>query len=598
MHWKRWGPYLSERAWGTVREDYSPTATPGTTSRTTTPRSRAYRWNEDGLAGICDRHQRLCFALALWNGRDPILKERLFGLTGHEGNHGEDVKEYYFYLDATPTHSLHADALQVSAGRVPLRATWSTRTAGAAAATPEYELIDTGVFDDDRYFDVFVEYAKADPDDILIRITATNRGPEAARAAPPAAALVPQHLDLGPDEPAAPRRRPAARRRGARHRTLGRYVRHAAGLDCRGRRPTLLFTENETNARAPVRRRNGAALRQGRHPRRRRPRRADAGEPGTRAAPRPRRTTALDGAGRRQRDRPRLRLRRTRASSPDARRSPTSTQVFAARLRRGRRVLRRRSSATSPTRTRGAVQRQALAGMLWSKQFYHYDVEHWLDGDPAAAAAARRRARHGRNQRLAAPRTTPTSSRCPTSGSIPGTPPGTSPSTASRWRWSIPDFAKEQLMLLLREWYMHPNGQMPAYEWAFGDVNPPVHAWAAWRVYKIDADAAAARATAPSSSASSTSCCSTSPGGSTARTPRGTTSSRAASSASTTSASSTAARRCRPAATSSRPTAPAGWRCSASNMLAIALELALRQPGLRGHRHQVLRALPLHRAAR
>ena len=246
-HWRRWGPYLSERQWGTVREDYSADGTAWEYFPHDHARSRAYRWGEDGLAGICDDQQRLCFALALWNGRDPILKERLFGLTGTEGNHGEDVKEYYFYLDATPTHSYMKCLYKYPQARVSVRASWSRRTAGADGSEPEFELLDTGVFDDDRYFDVFVEYAKAAPDDILIRITVDNRGPEAAPLHLLPHALVPQHLVVGAR---ARRARGCARSAGARlTRDRGRAPIAAAALarTCEGA-PELLFTENETNS--------------------------------------------------------------------------------------------------------------------------------------------------------------------------------------------------------------------------------------------------------------------------------------------------------------------------------------------------------------
>ncbi len=243
-NWRQWGPYLSERQWGTVREDYSADGDAWEYFPHDQARSRAYRWGEDGLAGICDEHCRLCLALALWNGRDPILKERLFGLTNHEGNHGEDVKERYYYLDATPTHSYSEDALQVSAARVSLRPRWSRRTAAAVGREPEFELLDTGVFDDDRYFDVFVEYAKAAPDDILMLVTVHNRGPRGRIAARAAAALVSQHLVVA--RPG--RHKPSLEAEShqlviARHQRLGEYRWHVEAAQ------ELIFCENETNTR-------------------------------------------------------------------------------------------------------------------------------------------------------------------------------------------------------------------------------------------------------------------------------------------------------------------------------------------------------------
>jgi len=471
-HWKRWGPYLSERQWGTVREDYSPHGTAWDSFPHDHARSRAYRWGEDGLAGISDNHQRLCFALALWNGRDAILKERLFGLTGNEGNHGEDVKEYYFYLDSTPTHSYMKYLYKYPQAAFPYgRLVEENRRRGRNV--PEFELMDTGVFDEDRYFEVVVEYAKAEIDDILIRVSVTNRGPEASECH-----LLPSlwfrntwSWEAGSPKPRLAVSAPSVIE--AEHDSLGRRW-----LACGGA-PDLLFTENETNFerlygvgnRSPyVKDGINDCLVQGR---------LDAVNPaheGTKAAAhyrlalRPGETVSV-----------KLRLANTPphgqclAGEFDA--------LFAQRLREADAFYATVIPASLDADAR-RVMRQAFAGLLWSKQFYHYSVWRWLEGDPGfpPPPAARLDGRnhewlHLYNEDVI--------------------------SMPDKWEypwyaaWDLafhcvpfalvdPDFAKEQLVLFLREWYMHPNGQIPAYEWALGDVNPPVHAWAAWRVYKIE----------------------------------------------------------------------------------------------------------------
>ena len=475
-HWRRWGPYLSERQWGTVREDYSPGGTAWEYFPHDHARSRAYRWGEDGLAGISDNHQRLCFALALWNGRDVILKERLFGLTGTQGNHGEDVKEYYFYLDNTPTHAYMKYLYKYPQRAFPY-ALLLEETARRDRRAREYELLDTGVFDDDRYFDVVVEYAKAAIDDVLIRIAVTNRGPE------PADVHVLPTLwfrNTWTWEPGSPRPRLRATAPGAggivveaEHATLGRRWLVGEGA------ADLLFTENETNAR----RLWGVAnttlyvkdafhdyVVHGR---------ADAVNPaavGTKAAAHHR--WSLRAGETRT-----LRLRLSDAA-PDA--DPFG-RAFDALFERRRREADEFYATVVPATCSAdarAVARQAFAGILWSKQFYHLDVRRWLAGDPGQPTPPRERL-HGRNARW-------THLYNEDVLSVP-----------DKWEypwyaaWDLafhtialapidPDFAKSQLILFLREWYMHPNGQIPAYEWAFGDVNPPVHAWAVWRVYKID----------------------------------------------------------------------------------------------------------------
>jgi hypothetical protein len=475
-HWRRWGPYLAERQWATVREDYSPDGTAWEYFPHDHARSRAYRWGEDGLAGISDNHQRLCFAVALWNGRDPIMKERLFGLTGNEGNHGEDVKEVYFYLDSTPTHSYMKYLYKYPQGAFPYEALVAeNRRRGRH--DPEYELVHTGAFDGDRYFDVAVEYAKAGVDDVLIRITAINRGPE-----PAALHLLPTlwFRNTWSWEPGAkrPQLRAGDGAEGvvtvvAEHETLGRRWLAVEGA------PALLFTENDTNLQRLYGVPNpGPFVKDGINDH------VVGGEPGTvnpdqvgtRVAAHYRLTVAPGAPAT-------VRLRLVDAA-PDARALGRDfDQVFRRRLREAddfyARVIPRRLGADAR-----AIMRQALAGMLWSKQFYHYDVQRWLGGDPIGPPPPPGR-RAGRNHHWGHLYTDDVLS-MPDKWEYPW---------FAAWDLAfhcVPlalvdtDFAKSQIVLMLREWYMHPNGQIPAYEWAFGDVNPPVHAWAAWRVYKIE----------------------------------------------------------------------------------------------------------------
>jgi hypothetical protein len=475
-HWRRWGPYLSERQWGTVREDYSANGNAWGYFPHDHARSRAYRWGEDGLLGISDNHQRLCFALMLWNGRDPILKERLFGLTGPEGNHGEDVKEYYFYLDSTPTHSYMKGLYKYPQAEFPYaRLLDENRRRGRA--DPEFELIDTGVFEGGRYWDVTVEYAKAAVEDILIRVSVVNRGPEAAQLhlAPTLWFRNTWSWDAGGARP-----RLAAGLRGAEyvrvdaeHPTLG-----ARAFFCEGA-PRLLFTENETNAAqlfgSPtttpyVKDGIGEAIVGGR---------ADTVNPaqvGTKVAAHYRVTVPAGGAAT-------LRLRLAEAEPADGPFGAGFEQAFAARRDEADAFYDALLPAERSEDCR-RVMRQASAGLLWSKQFYHLDVRRWLIGDPTQPAPPATRAL-GRNHEWEHLYNEDVIS-MPDKWEYPW---------YAAWDLAfhmIPlalldaEFAKSQLILFLREWYMHPNGQIPAYEWTFGDVNPPVHAWAAWRVYKID----------------------------------------------------------------------------------------------------------------
>ena len=471
-HWKRWGPYLSERAWGTVREDYSPGGTAWDYLPHDHARSRAYRWNDDGLAGICDRHQRICFALALWNRRDPILKERLFGLTGSEGNHGEDVKEYYFYIDSTPTHSYMKFLYKYPQAQFPY-SELVQENRGRDRSKPEYELVDTGVFDDSRYFDVEVEYAKADAEDILIRVNVINRGPELA-----VIDVLPTIWFRNTWSWSASATRPRLKADDARTIVLEEPMYGRRWLHCDGN-PALLFTENETNTQrlfgydSGVRYTKDAFHRflvDGDRES------VNAESSGTKAAARY--TLELEPGARKT-----LQLRLNDTAPDHAMFGGDFTEAFEARRSEADEFYRDVIPETLSSDARG-VARQAFAGLLWSKQFYHYEVRQWLQGDSRQPSPPEGR-REGRNRDW---------THLYNADVI---------SMPDKWEypwyaaWDLAfhcvplalvdaDFAKEQLVLLLREWYMHPNGQLPAYEWAFGDVNPPVHAWAAWRVYKID----------------------------------------------------------------------------------------------------------------
>jgi hypothetical protein len=467
-NWQRWGPYLSERQWGTVREDYSAGGTCWEYLPHDHARSRAYRWGEDGLLGICDREGRLCFALALWNERDPILKERLFGLTGNEGNHGEDVKEYYFYLDSTPTHSYMKALYKYPQAEYPYaRLTEEARRRNRNH--PEFELLDTGVFDGDRYFDIFVEYAKASPDDIFVRVTAVNRGPEEA----------PLHIlptlwfrntwSWGrTGEGYWPKPKITAEGENtllAEHVSLGKYRLEVEPES------DLLVTENETNMprlfgiAGPSPYFKDAFNEYVVHGRR------DAVNPartGTRAAAHSRLRIPAGGS---------VTLRFRLASEGE-----NGSDPFDARMAEADQFYAGLIPHTTPDAQRTIV-RQAYAGLLWSKQFYHYSVQDWLEGDPAQPRPPDSRF-DGRNHDW---------------GHLYNRDVISMP---DKWEypwyaaWDLafhmipfarldPAFAKEQLVLMLREWYTHPNGQVPAYEFAFSDVNPPVQAWSAWRVYKI-----------------------------------------------------------------------------------------------------------------
>jgi hypothetical protein len=474
-HWKRWGPYLSERAWGTVREDYSPYGNAWEYFPHDQARSRAYRWNEDGLAGISDRRQMMCFALALWNERDPILKERIFGLTGNEGNHGEDVKEYYFYLDSTPTHSYMKYLYKYPQAEFPYgKLVGENRQRGKNQ--PEYELLDTGVFDDDRYFDVSVEYAKVDVEDILIKITVSNRGPEAANLRLLPTAWFRNTWSWGEGN-AEPRLKQVTNSPNPAvvldHPEAGKRWLHCEGS------PELLFTENETNSRRLFGTENRTpCVKDGIN---------DYIVQGAKAAVNPQHSGTKASAhykltvGAGETVLVRLRLTNTDLKTKDA--FDGFDRTFALRQREADEFYATVIPQDLSPDARN-VMRQGFAGMLWSKQFYYYVVKQWLDGDPGQPPPPPER-RKGRNHEW--PHLY--------NADVISMPDKWEYPWYAAWDLSfhcIPlalvdsDFAKEQLVLMLREWYMHPNGQIPAYEWAFGDVNPPVHAWATWRVYKID----------------------------------------------------------------------------------------------------------------
>ena len=482
-NWKRWGPYLAERQWGTVREDYSADGDCWKYFTHDQSRSRAYRWGEDGLLGITDRECRLCFALALWNDHDPILKERLFGLTNPEGNHGEDVKECYYYLDSTPTHSYLKGLYKYPQAAFPYDDLVNTN-AKRTKADNEYEIEDTGVFNEDRYFDVQAEYAKAGPDDILVRLTVTNRGPASA-----VLHLLPTlwfrnswswgiTSEDGEGKPRLSKVGPAAIL--AEHPTLGQFRLDAEHLGPAGAGgPTLVFTENETNVDRLFDGENYSAYVKDAFHNYVVKGTAEAVNPagvGTKAAA----YYALDmPAG--AETVVRLRLRPARDATGDAFGNDFD-KTFALRIKEADGFYANHIPANLPVAAKN-VARQAYAGLLWSKQFYYYVVKDWLNGDPEQPKPPKGR-KKGRNADW----------KHVFARDVLSMPDKWEYPWFAAWDLAFhlvtfahidPALAKRQLLLLCREWYMHPNGQLPAYEFAFGDVNPPVHAWACWRVYKM-----------------------------------------------------------------------------------------------------------------
>lgn len=475
-YWKRWGPYLSERQWGTVREDYSATGEAWDYFTHDQARSRAYRWGEDGIAGISDNHQRLCFAIALWNEQDPILKERLFGLTGKQGNHGEDVKEYYFYLDSTPTHSYMKYLYKYPQSAFPydqLIAENYQRDRNA----PEYELIDTGIFNENRYFDVLVEYAKASPDDILIRISITNQADE-----PKPIHLLPTlwfrntwSWDVNSQKPVL--------QEVHSNQKLSIIEAHDPTLGKRwlywDETPELLFTENETNYEYLFGTPNTSPyvkdginnyLIHGQQ---------DAVNPdrvGTKVSPHYHIVLAPG-------ETKIIKLRLTDIENHVQPLGWEFDQIFQDRMTEADEFYTRICPFELSEDQRN-LQRQAFAGMLWSKQYYYYVIQDWIEGDPTMPIPPKER-KSGRNSDW----------KHLFNEDIISMPDKWEYPWYAAWDLAFhlipfatidPDFAKLQLDRLTREWYMHPNGQMPAYEWALGDVNPPVHAWAAMRIYQIE----------------------------------------------------------------------------------------------------------------
>ncbi len=475
QNWSAWGPYVSERQWGTVREDYSPNGTAWDYFSHDSARSRAYRWGEDGLGGISDENQFLCLSLALWNGRDPILKERLFGLTNSEGNHGEDVKEIYYYLDATPTHSYLKMLYKYPQAEFP----YQQLVAENRRRSPhdaEYELIDTGVFAEDRYFDVFIEYAKASPNDILLQVSVHNRGPEAAPLH-----VLPQlwFRNTWAWKPGG--LRPVlnlvdANHVLASHLQFGQYHFYVDS-DC-----PFLFCDNDSNPRRLFGMNDAAGyfkdafhdyLISGLR---------DAVNPAQRGTKCAALHTALIPAGGTM-------TLRARLSQSVSEKPFADFQSIVEKRRYEADLFYAELQKDMDNSDARLVQRQALAGMIWSKQYFYYDVSQWLDGDSGQPPPPVERQK-GRNWEW----------RHLNNADVLSMPDKWEYPWFAAWDLAFhcvalalvdPEFAKAQLILLTREWYMHPNGQLPAYEWAFSDVNPPVHAWATWRVFKIDQRASA-----------------------------------------------------------------------------------------------------------
>jgi hypothetical protein len=479
-NWKRWGPYLAERQWGTVREDYSADGNVWGYFPHDQARSRAYRWGEDGLLGFCDRECRLAFSVALWNGQDPILKERLFGLAGPEGNHGEDVKEEYFYLDSTPTHSYCKALYKYPHAEFPYNELVQ-QNAQRSRSESEYELADTGVFNDSRYFDVIAEFAKASPDDICIRLTIHNRGPDRATIHVLPTLVFRNRWSWGTDEKldeAKPRFSEVAPGLVlSEHPTLGRFLFDAEPYG--GKPADLLFTENESNLMRLFKAENYYSnvkdafhdyVINGSTPA------VNPANVGTKVAA----YYGLEIAGKKSVV---LRLRlRPDAEAVEEAFGDSFDECFDTRIREANDFYKSQIRPDLSPDQRNIV-RQAYAGLLWSKQFYHYVVKGWLEGDPAQPVPPPQR-KKGRNsdwQHLF-------------NRDVISMPDKWEYPWYAAWDLAFhmlpmahvdPQFAKDQLMLFLREWYMHPNGQLPAYEFNFSDVNPPVHAWACWRVYKI-----------------------------------------------------------------------------------------------------------------
>jgi hypothetical protein len=468
--WKKWGPYLSERQWGTVREDYSANGSAWEYTSHEIARSKAWRWGEDGLGGLGDDKLQLCLSVSLWNTRDPILKERLFGVTGNQGNHGEDVKELYYFLDATPTHSYLKMLYKYPQQEFPYDQLVEENSR-RGKEDPEYEIQDTGIFNEGRYFDVFIEYAKASAEDILMKVTVYNRGPEAAHLH-----VLPNiwfrntwNLGYSSDKPSLERLTDNCL--FIQHSILGKRMLYAEDP------VQLLFCDNETNCEkcysTPVETdryykdginnfivNNGPTV--------------NPGQSGTKAAIHYSKIMYPENP-----ETFRIRM------CPDSIVKPFEDfdGIFKKRIDEAD-TFYADIQRNLPTDELKSIQRQAYAGLIWCKQFYYYNVEKWIVGDPAFPPPPPQRIK-GRNHQW----------RHLNNSDIISMPDCWEYPWFAAWDLAFhcicfadidPDFSKQQLTLLTHEWYMHPNGQLPAYEWAFGDVNPPVHGWAAWRVYKID----------------------------------------------------------------------------------------------------------------
>ena len=468
--WRKWGPYLTDRQWGTVREDYSPNGTAWEYLSHSDARSKAYRWGEEGIAGISDNHQLICFSVALWNKKDPIIKERYFGLTGDQGNHGEDVKEYYYYLDNTPTHSYMKMLYKYPQTEFPYSLLVEENNR-RTKADPEYELIDTGIFNEDKYFDVFVEYAKNSEEDILIKITSHNRGKEKAEIN-----LLPQiwfrNTWLWRDDNRKPELFLTENNSiKLAHQELGEYNLYY------DENPEILFCENETNFKCLygvenitdypkdgindyITQKNTDSV--------------NPSKTGTKAACNY--SLEIEGGSFKS-----VNLRLVKNSIQDP--FKDFDKIFVERINEADEFY---ADIQTEIKSEDAknVQRQSFAGMLWSKQFYYYDVEEWINGDKGQPKPPKQR-EEGRNKDWLHLNNADIIS-MPDKWEYPWYATWDLAFHCIPFSMIDPEFAKKQLVLFTREWYMHPNGQLPAYEWNFSDVNPPVHAWATWRVYKID----------------------------------------------------------------------------------------------------------------
>ncbi|ADB38323.1 conserved hypothetical protein [Spirosoma linguale DSM 74] len=477
--WRQWGPYVSDRQWGTVREDYSANGDAWNFTTHDMARSYTYRWGEEGIAGFCDNKQQLCLALALWNGQDPILKERYFGLSNGEGNHGEDVKELYYYLDNTPSHSYQRMLYKYPQAAYPYE--WLvTENGRRGRLDPEFELLDTGLFDENRYFDVFVEYAKAGPHDILMAVTVHNRGPEAATLHVLPTLWFRNTWIFGDDTDGVPNYHPSLVLQpdntvSVEDSALGRYILYAEG------QPNWLFCENESNVARLYDNHSGTCypkdgindyVVQGRNT-------INPDRKGTKAAAH---YTFTIQAG--ESATVRLRLEATGSAGSGIKLPFASFDRILTNRKKEADEFYAHIQPADATDDEKRVQRQAFAGMLWSKQYYYYDVSRWLAGDANNPPPPPERL-HGRNH---------TWLQLINAGVISMPDKWEYPWYAA-WDWAFhcvtlslvdPDFAKQQLMLLTNEWFMHPNGQLPAYEWNFSDVNPPVQAWATWRIYHLE----------------------------------------------------------------------------------------------------------------